>query len=134
MKEEPSKLDKELEEVLKYVEFRSRWRRRRRRVLNAFARPLAALGRFPSLIRRPSSPEELMMVSFVLAVFSLVLSFFAREVGRPLGAVAVFLFVLAYITYFMKPHYRPTERRWRGQVVDFRSLPWWETVYRWIYG
>jgi len=134
VKEEPSRLDKELEEVLRYVEYRSRWRRRRRRLLNALARSLLAFRRFPSSIRRPSSPEELMLVSYVLAVVSLGLSFFAPAVGRPLGAVAVFLFLLAYVTYFMKPRYRPRERRWRGQVVDFRPMPWWERLYRWIYG
>ncbi|MBI4301276.1 MAG: hypothetical protein HY664_01560 [Chloroflexi bacterium] len=121
----PEKYEREIDEVLRQMKFQPRRRRPSFRLWLRRTRE-----RFSRL--RPSSPGQLMLISFGLGIAALFLRSYSPRWGTPLGTIAIVLFILAFLTSFMRPGYRP-QKRWRGYLVDETPTPWWEKLYRWLY-
>ncbi|MBI2906728.1 MAG: hypothetical protein HYX92_03610 [Chloroflexi bacterium] len=127
-------IDQQLEEILIEVERRRRRRTFFRRLAAPFLRAPLLLLRLPRIARRPSSPGQLMLVSLGLLVAAVILRRLFAALGEPLLWIGVVLFFTAFATFFIKPDTNIHLRRWRGRIVDTRPTPWWETLYRWLYG
>ncbi len=121
----PKRYEREIDDLLRQIGFPYRRPTPLQRWGDTLRHVLAGMG-------RPSSPGQLMLASFALAVASLFLFALWPWWGRALGLVAMALFVIAFFTHFIKPGLRP-QRRWRGRIVEDTSLPWWERFYRWLY-
>ncbi|MBI2305260.1 MAG: glycosyltransferase family 2 protein [Chloroflexi bacterium] len=84
---------------------------------------------------RPSSPGQLMLASFALAVVSLLVKVLLPTLFQWVLVLAALLFALAYITSFMKPGGSYTTR-WRGRIIQMpiSGEAWWHRLYFWLYG
>ncbi|MFH1485380.1 MAG: hypothetical protein ABIH46_04850 [Chloroflexota bacterium] len=126
-------LDQQLDEILSQVERRRKRRKLAGRLMTPFHHTGQLLVQPGRILRRPSSPGELMLVSLGLLVLAVILQRFMSHIGTPLLWIGAILFSIAFLTYFIKPNASYYEKRWRGRVVDTPPPSWWAKFYNWLY-
>ena len=77
--------------------------------------------RWRTYLGRLSTSGQLLLLSIVLAVGGFVAQFQAPAVGTVLSMAAVGCFIIAYITGLRGPQNLGSERRWRGERVDYSN-------------
>ena len=88
-----------------------------------------------SPVGRGSSSQQLMLLSYGLAIAAYVVGAFIRPFGWGLGQLAALLFLAAYIGGILERRRTRYQPRWRGRVIEYRrstSLSSWrEWLQRW---
>ena len=77
-------------------------------------------------------PKRFFIVAGLLALSWLVLNATGIGLAGLFGWLALVLFIAGYALYFVRSE-SSTERRWRGQVVDYGSGDTWrDRLRRWL--
>lgn len=131
----PSKLERDIDEVLAKVERfpprRPLWRRIRRRIGEA----LGGIGRALAGLPRPRlSVGQILLLGIAVVVIAYVFgdSIGSRSIVRLLIIGGIVLFIGAFILSLRRqPSSRLPEKRWRGQPMDLdrpgeSGEPWWK--------
>lgn len=69
---------------------------------------------------RLSTNGQIMLGSLILGVVAFVVRFQSPEIGFLIAMVATVLFFIAYLSGFRGPQNLGSERRWRGERVDYQ--------------
>jgi hypothetical protein len=132
----PSRVEREIDEILRRLESSLPREPRFRRVRHAAGRALGSVREaFGGSLRRLTAGNA-MLLAFALILGSLVVSRLWDEAGRFILLAGLVLFVLTLVASFAGR--RPaTERRWRGQVIHYneptladRIRHWWRAKSR----
>lgn len=132
----PSRVEREIDEILRRLEpslpREPRIRRARRAVRRALGASRDALA---GALRRLTTGNA-MLLAFALVIGSLVVSRLWDDAGRFMLLAGAALFVLALVASFARRRSVP-ERRWRGQVIHYdeptladRLRNWWRAKSR----
>lgn len=62
-------------------------------------------------------PSRLFFLSLGLLILALVLKVASLSIWAPIAWVALSVFLVGYISFFLRPR-RPFEKRWRGRPLD----------------
>ncbi len=127
----PSRVEREIDEILRRLEPSLPREPRMRRVRRAAGRALRrSWDACTGALRRLSAGNG-MLLAFALIIGSLVVSRVWDDAGRFMLIAGLAVFVLALVASFTGRRSAP-ERRWRGQVIDYgaptladRLRNWW---------
>lgn len=126
------RIDREIDDILRYVE-----RRERRSLTRRIARLILPMTQawqasFASFLRR-SPVEQFMIASILLVLISFLLQFVAPRIAFYASALGVLLFVLAIGLSVAGPRRSSGyEKRWRGRPIDYSSPSIWWQLRRWF--
>lgn len=132
----PSRVEREVDEILRRLETSLPREPRWRRVRRALRRALSSLWETLAHSFRRFTAANAMLLAFVLIIGSLVVGRVWDDAGRFMLVGGVALFVLALVMSFAGRRSLP-ERRWRGQVIEYgeptladRLRNWWRAKSR----
>lgn len=131
----PQRYEREIDDILRRMGGGPR-RGTARRLSRLFSRAGTSLGSLLARFRRRSTVEQLMIASIVLWLGSIPLGwiFPGSALVRTMNVVGIVCFLAALVLSFAQHRrYGPSEKRWRGRVIDYRpasfSLGWY--LRRW---
>lgn len=132
----PSRVEREIDEILRRLEPSLPREPRLRRLRRAAGRALRGPRNALSGAFRRFTAGNVMLLAFALIIGSLVASRMWDDAGRLMLIAGVALFALALVASFAGRKTAP-ERRWRGQVIQYgeptladRLRSWWRAKSR----
>ncbi len=132
----PSRVEREIDEILRRLESSLPREPRMRRVRRALGGALSGLRDALVHSVRWVTAANAMLLAFALIIGSLVVGRLWDDAGRLMLIAGVALFLLALVMSFAGRRSLP-ERRWRGQVIDYgaptladRIRSWWRAKSR----
>ena len=75
------------------------------------------------------TPGRLMLIAVALILSALIVRAMTPGIVAPLLWAGLFLFIVAYGLFFIRP-WPQYEKRWRGRLVEEYDNPWWERIRR----
>jgi hypothetical protein len=71
------------------------------------------------------SSGRVILVSILFLLSAVVFGAMMPGLTGILGWIGLVLFILGYALFFIKPPRSTTEKRWRGQAIEYESDSWW---------
>ena len=71
------------------------------------------------------SSGRVILVSILFLLSAVVFGAMVPGLTGILGWIGLVLFILGYALFFIKPPRSTTEKRWRGQAIEYEGDSWW---------